>query len=170
MGFRKYLGNALRGFAQTVLDRDDTRVNAEHLVALNDLLSKHATGAIPADLQDLVRHLAKKHVVDSISISQPNGSLLASSQSNGASEVITASALINYVQSEIPKSEVVLIQGVDAWNMLFKFNGKIFTVKAPMHLSSIELRRISNEVESFLEDARHRTVSKPDAAKAGGLL
>ncbi|MDO8624899.1 MAG: hypothetical protein Q7R47_02360, partial [Candidatus Diapherotrites archaeon] len=143
-------------------------VNSEHLVALNDLLSKQSFNTIPSDLRELVSELRKKHVVDSISISQPNGSLLASSDQNGASEVITASALFNYVQSEVPKSEVVLIKGQNVWNMLFKFNGKIFTVKAPMHLTTVELRRISDEVEAFLEKAQKKT---PDAEtkKAQGL-
>ena len=95
-----------------------------------------------------------KHIVDSISISQTNGSLLASSTGNGASEVITASALFNYVQSEIPKSEVVLIKASPSWNMLFKYNSKIFIIKAPMHLTTIELRAISNEVEEFLIRAK----------------
>src|SRR3989344_5830604 len=154
MGVRQFIGNALRGFAQTVLDMDDTRVPQEHLVALQDLLARQAFNQAPSDLKELVEGLRRKHIVDSISISQTNGSLLASSTGNGASEVITASALFNYVQSEIPKSEVVLIKASPSWNMLFKYNSKIFIIKAPMHLTTIELRAISNEVEEFLIRAK----------------
>ncbi len=154
MGVRQMIGNALRGFAQTVLDMDDTEMPKEHLVALQDLLAKQAFNQSPGDLRELVESLRKKHVVDSISISQTNGSLLASSNGNGASEVITASALFNYVQSEIPKSEVVLIKSPSSWDMLFKYNSKIFIIKAPMHLTTIELKVISNEVEAFLAKAR----------------
>ena len=160
MRMRQLIGNALRGFAQTVLDLDDTKVSQDQLVALQDLLSHQSFNQAPADLRGLIESLQIKHQVDSISISQTNGSLLASSQVNGASEGITASALFNYVQSEIPKSEVVLIKAQNSWNMLFKYNSKIFVVRAPMHLTTVELKAISNEVEAFLAKKKESEVTK----------
>lgn len=154
MGVRQFIGNTLRGFAQTVLDSENSPESNEQLVALQDLLSRQQWNRTPADLRQLVLALKDKHLVDSISISQPNGSLLASSTGNGATEVITASALFNYVQAEIPKSEVVLIKAPQAWNMLFNYNDKIFVIKAPSHLTTIELKAISREVEDFLETRR----------------
>lgn len=139
----------LRRFADKVLDRPQPAFSSDQLSALEDLLANRPLDQLPSDLSELVRVLKRKHVVDSISVSQMNGSLLASTNGNGISEAITASALFNYIQSEIPKSEVVLIKS-KAWNMLFQYHGKIFVIKAPASLSTIELRAISKEVEAFL--------------------
>ncbi len=162
MGVRRFLGSAISGFAKSVLDLDDTRVPQEQLSALQDLLARQSFNTIPSDLKELVIHLKQKHVVDSISISETNGSLLASSNAGGVAEVITASALFNYVQSEFPKSEVVMVHTKDSWSMLFKFNGKIFVIRAPSHLTTIELRAISNEVDLFLSERAQKgsSVSK----------
>lgn len=139
----------LRRFADKVLDRPETSFSNDQLSALEDLLANRPTDQLPSDLSELVRVLKRKHVVDSISVSQMNGSLLASTNGNGISEAITASALFNYIQSELPKSEVVLIKSKN-WNMLFQYRGKIFVIKAPASLSTIELKAISKEVEAFL--------------------
>ncbi|MBU0635938.1 hypothetical protein KKE06_02850, partial [Candidatus Micrarchaeota archaeon] len=132
-----------------VLDRPSTAFSRDQLSALEDLLAQKHVQEDAVDLQELVRVLKRKHVLDSLCISQPNGSLLASSEGNGVNESITASALFNYVQSEIPRSEIVLIRS-NTWNMLFKYHGKIFIIKAPASLSTIELKAISKEVENFL--------------------
>lgn len=150
MSKQKGLVAILKGFAEKVLDRNEQPFANDQLNALEDLLAKRQPDETAADLKELVRMLKRKHVVDSISISQMNGSLLASSNGNGVSEAITASALFNYVQSEIPKSEVVLIKSRN-WNMLFRHEGKIFIIRAPASLSTIEMRAISKEVEAFID-------------------
>ncbi len=149
MAKQKGLVAILKSFAEKVLDRNEQPFLNDQLLALEDLLAKKQQEETAGDLKELVRMLKRKHVLDSISISQMNGSLLASSNGNGISEAITASALFNYVQAEIPKSEVVLIKSKN-WNMLFRHNGKIFIIKAPASLSTIEMRAISREVEAFL--------------------
>jgi hypothetical protein len=152
MSKQKGLVAMLKGFAGKVLDRNEQPFVNDQLTALEDLLARKQEEETAADLKELARVLKRKHVLDSISISQMNGSLLASSNGNGVSEAITASALFNYVQSEIPKSEVVLIKSKN-WNMLFRYGGKIFVIKAPTSLSTIEMRAISKEVEAFLNKA-----------------
>lgn len=132
------------------LDRSEPSVASDQLAALEDLLARHSVEINANDLNELVVGLKQKHVVDSISITYPNGSLVASSTGNGVSESITASALFNYVQAEIPESEVVLVKSKD-WHMLFKYHGKIFIVKSPASLTTIEMKVISKEVEAFLQ-------------------
>ena len=150
MGIRKRLSNAFRGFVNLVLDLDTTVVPQEQMNALNDILARHRFNVNAKTLDDLVQVLKKKHLVDEICITQKNGSLLASTENNGVSQAITASALFNYIQSELPKSETVLIKN-HAWNMLFSYGGKIYIVKSPASLSTIELKAISKEIEKFLE-------------------
>lgn len=157
MGLRKRLSSAFRGIANTILDLDTTSVPQEQMNALNDILARHRFNTNAKTLEELVNILKKKHLVDEISVTQKNGSLLVSSAGNGVSQAITASALFNYIQSELPKSETILIKN-HSWNMLFSFGGKIYIVKAPASLTTIELKAISKEVEAFLEK---KTKEKP---------
>lgn len=150
MGLRKGISRALRNFVNLILDLDTTCVPQDQINALNDILARHRFTSNSQTLEEFVHFLKKKHLVDEICVVQKNGSLLASSSGNGVSQAITASALFNYVQSEIPKSDFVLIKN-STWNMLFAFGGKIYLVKAPASLSTVELKAISKEIESFLE-------------------
>ncbi len=149
----------IKGLMDRWLDRPTHSGSSDQLAALEELLAHHTVELQAGNINELVRGLKQKHVVDAICISQPNGSLIASSSENGVSESITASALFNYVQSEIPNSETVLVKSKD-WNMLFKHNGRIFVVKAPASLTTIELKAISREVEEFLS-AKHKKEKEP---------
>lgn len=142
--------NSLKSWSNRWLDRPKKSVHSDQLAALEELLARHAVEINADDINELVVGLKQKHVVDSISITYPNGSLVASSTGEGVSESITASALFNYVQAEIPESEVVLVKSKD-WHMLFKYHGKIFIVKSSANLTTIEMRAISKEVEAFLQ-------------------
>lgn len=150
MGLRKSISRALRNFVSIVLDLDTTSVPQDQINALNDILARHRFNMNAKNIEELVHLLKKKHLVDEICVAQKNGSLIVSSDGNGVSQAITASALFNYVQSEIPKSDFVLIKN-HVWNMLFSFGGKIYVIKAPASLSTIELKAISREIETFLE-------------------
>lgn len=166
MSKQKGLAALLKDFAEKVLDRPVLSFSRDQLTALEDLLARRFVDETAADLKELVHVLKKKHQVDSISISQMNGSLLASSNTNGVNEAITASALFNYVQAEIPKSEVVLIKSKN-WNMLFRHNGRIFIIKAPASLATIEMKAISNEVEAFLQ--KHNAAASSEALSKESL-
>jgi len=159
VGVRKSISRALRNLVNLVLDLDTTEVPQEQINALNDILARHRFNANAKSLEELVHILKKKHLVDEICVTQKNGSLLVSTSSNGVSQAITASALFNYIQAELPKSEVILIKNHD-WNMLFSFGGKIYVVKAPASLTTIELKAISKEIENFLEKKTRENASQ----------
>lgn len=150
MGFRKRLSRAAKRIAEIILDLDTTSVPQEQMHALSDILSRHRFNMNAKTLDDLLHLMKKKHLVDEISITQKNGSLIASTASNGVNQAITSSALFNYIQSELPKSETILIKNHD-WHMMFAYNGKIYVIKAPASLTTIELKAVSKEIEKFLE-------------------
>ncbi len=139
----------LRDFAHRVLDVDDTIVPRSQLALLEDFSSKHRFNTEVSKLDELVKILRHKHLVDSICISTNTGTLLASTNGTGISESVIGTALFNYVSSEVPKSEAVLIKSKD-WFMLLPYNKRIYIVKAPASLSTIELKAIAKEVEEFL--------------------
>jgi hypothetical protein len=65
----------------------------------------------------------------------------------------------------MPKSETVLIKNNNDWSMLFAFGGKIYVIKAPASLSTIELKAISKEIEKFLEKKTNGLLSQRDLEK-----
>ncbi len=145
----------LKKLADRVLDVDSTQLPREQYRAIGGFLEKHRFSTEFEDLKSMVQELKKKHVVDSITVSYNNGSLLVSSDGSSLKEAVVGSALYSYIRSEIPKSETVVIQGSKTWHMLYPFNEKIYIVKSGSALNNIELKAIAREVEQFLEKSRY---------------
>jgi len=140
--------SAIKGLAEKILYVDDTSVARDQLRVLEDYYSKFYFDTNTDDLQELAGILKKKHFVDSICVSQNNGSMIVSTNGQDLNEAVIGTALFNYIQSEIPKSEAVMIKSKD-WFMLYPYEHKIYIVKAPASLSVVELRAIAKDMECF---------------------
>ena len=150
MGLLKTVQLTFRGFAEKVLDIDSTKYPESQFNTVRELLSREEVNISSKNLDELILKLKKKHLVDDISISSPQGSLLVSSAKNGLKEAITGASLFSYINSEIQNSEVILVKSNLFWTMLLNHKGKLYSVKAPSSLTSIELKAIARDVELFL--------------------
>ncbi len=101
-------------------------------------------------MKQFLNELQKKHLVESITISNLNGSALASSNGSGQKDALSGTALFNYINSEMPKSEIVLIKS-HSWKMLIPWNEKIYIITAASDLAKCELESIAKEIEIFLQ-------------------
>ncbi len=152
------LRNALKKFAVKILDVDDTSLPKNHLALLNDFKKKFEFNSTPKNINEFLDLLRKKHLVDSISVASTDGSLISSSNGHGLTESLTGSALFNYLKSELPKSEVMLIKEKN-WFMVFHWSQKLFIVRSPSNLSPIELQVLAKEVEEFIEENKKSLVN-----------
>ncbi len=141
---------ALKNLAQKVLDVDDDNYPLQQMGALEDYLGKFEFNTKNIDeVSDLMKILQKKHFVDSICVASSNGGLLASTNGEDLTQALTGTALLNYVQSEIPKSTALFVKS-NSWYMVFPHKKKIFIIKALDSLSTPELKAIADDVEAFL--------------------
>ncbi len=74
---------------------------------------------------------------------------MASTNGEDLTQALTGTALLNYVQSEIPKSTALFVKS-NSWYMVFPHKKKIFIIKALDSLSTPELKAIADDVEAFL--------------------
>ncbi|PIN85067.1 MAG: hypothetical protein COV47_04150 [Candidatus Diapherotrites archaeon CG11_big_fil_rev_8_21_14_0_20_37_9] len=139
----------LNGFARKVLDLDDTVKPTSHLDLFEDYLGKFSFNTNTNSIEIFLKELKKKHLVDDIVVSSLNGSSIASTNGHAISSAVTGAALYNYVQSEIPKSQSVIIKA-DNWHMIIPYNGKLYIVRASSDLSTIELKALAKEIDKFL--------------------
>jgi len=141
---------AMKAFAEVLLGLDETHVPESQIKAIKDLLSKYKFDVTGKDINKALRILKKKHLVDSILITQKNGSIIATTE-NGSStaEAITGTALWNYIASELPRSETALIK-TNAWHMIMPYKQKIYIIKASSNLTTIELKALVKELEEFI--------------------
>ena len=143
----------LRDFAHKVLDIDDTRLPEGQIRLLKDHMAKYRLQMKEAaSLREMVNFLKRKHLVDSICVSEADGSTVISSNGNDLSEAVTATALFNYISSEVPASEAVMIKANGGWLMLIQSDKKVYAVKAPASLTTTELKALSRDVEKALRD------------------
>jgi hypothetical protein len=140
----------MRGLTRKVLDVEDEFVPRDQMHLLNNFLSRHRFDLNSSSIQELVQNMKKKHLVDNICIVSPNGSIIISTDGNDFSEAIIGSAMFNYVKTELPESETILIKDRESWFMLFPFNEKIYIIRAASDLTTIELKALAKEIESFL--------------------
>jgi len=142
----------LRQFAQKVLDIDDTTQPTAHIKFFEDYLSRHHFDTDTVDVKEFLGTLKRKHLVDEIVVSSLNGSAIASTNGNAVSQAVTGAALFNYIRSEIPKSETIMIRanGTGNWHMIFQLNKKLYLIKASSDLSTLELKALAREIDNFL--------------------
>lgn len=149
MGIRHSIAGLFKGFAAKVIDVDDTALPEEQLNLLSDFLKKHDFEIHSKEIAHIVPILKKKHLVDSILVTNKDGSVVVSSEGNGMREAILGTSLFNYIKSELPKSEGVLIKNKDDWFMLMPYNNLIYIIKSSSDLSTIELKALAKELEKY---------------------
>ena len=143
-----------RNFAERVLGLDNTELPEKQLHAICEILSKHNFNTNTNDLKRFLKVLKKKHLVDLICVARRNGSVIAStSNGNGLKEAITGTAMFNYIKSEMPESETVLVKS-NEWYMLMPYKNKVFIVRAPASLSTVEFNALAKEVEEKLSEGK----------------
>ncbi len=138
-------------FAEAILDLDTTSPPVSQIKLLEDYLKKFEFDTNTKDVKEFLGVLKKKHLVDDIVVADLNGSSIASVNGKGVSTAVSGAALFNYVSSEIPGSEAILVKSSkNAWSIVFVFNGKLFIVKASSDVSSVELKALAREIEDYL--------------------
>ena len=140
----------LRRFAEKILDVDDTVEPIAQLKFLEDYSGKLVFDTETSNTIEFLKVLKKKHLVDEIVVCTPNGSSIASTNGNAVSQSITGAALFNYVKSELPKSETIMVKSNGGWQMIFALNKKLYIVKAASDLSNVELKALGKEIDKFL--------------------
>ncbi len=141
----------LMRFAERILDVDETIEPTAHIRFLEDYSGKMVFDTNTGDIIEFLKALKKKHLVDEIVVSTLNGSAIASTNGHSVSQAITGAALFNYVKSELPKSETVLVKS-NGWHMLFVFNKKLYMVRAASDLSNVELKALAKEIDRFIAE------------------
>ncbi|VVC00593.1 Uncharacterised protein [uncultured archaeon] len=136
-------------FAEKILDVDDTVEPVAHVKYLEDCMSRAPFDTDTDDAIKFLKALKRKHLVDEIVVSTLNGSAIASTNGDSVSQAITGAALFNYVKSELPRSEVVMVRS-NGWHMIFTMNKKLYIVKAAADLSTVEMKALGKEIDRFL--------------------
>lgn len=147
----------LKQFAEKVLDVDETTQPTAHIKFFEDYLHRYNFNTNTDNVKSFLATLKNKHLVDDIVVSSLNGSAIASVNGNAVSQAVTGAALFNYVKSEIPKSEAIMIRsnGTGGWHMIFQLNRKLYIIKASSDLSTLELKALAREIDNFL--MRHQS-------------
>ncbi len=148
------ISQAAKSIASKLLAFDDTAVPVDQINTLNDLMTKHKISFKESqDLGDLLTFMKRKHLIESVTITREDGSMIVSSEGNGFHEAITGAAMLNYVKSELPESKSILVKGKDGWMMIIPHEKKIYIVKATSNLEHLELRALAKEIEQHLKKA-----------------
>lgn len=140
----------LKKFAEKILDVDDTSKPESQLRLLEGYSERFKFEYDLSDIDNFLKVLKKKHLVDEIVVSTLHGSAIGSTNGDSVSQAVSSAALFNYVKSELPKSEALIVKS-NGWHMIFNYGKKLYIVKASSNLNMVELKALAREIESFLE-------------------
>jgi len=140
----------MKSLASKVLDTEQDSLNSQYRL-LKEASKNSRYDLDVQELKELIKVLKEKHAVESIIVAYSNGSLLASSNGSELKDAVTGTALLSYINSEIPKSQAVFIQKAQGWYMLYPHGKKVYIVHAASNLHSVELRAIAQDLEKFLK-------------------
>ena len=146
--------NFLSGFfvklAAKIIAVDDTVVPREQLRLLEDMLKTQQTELRGRNARKLLHCVARKHLVNSITVLRTNSKLVFSSSGNGTKEAEAATSLFRFLNDGSAKPDAIAVKRSNEWSMLFPLNGKIFVVRANSSLSTVELKAITRDIESVV--------------------
>jgi len=141
-----------RGVAGTILDLDDTSLPKEQFELISAYPAKFKFDTSVRELEELLKIMRKKHLVDSLTVVEKDGSILASSNGTSFSEGVKASALLNYINSEMPQSSAIMIKA-GSWYMLYPYAGRIYIIRAHSNLTTVEMKILAKEIELFFSNS-----------------
>ncbi|MCD6434191.1 MAG: hypothetical protein J7L14_01105 [Candidatus Diapherotrites archaeon] len=146
MGVRKLFRNTI----MRLLAIEDLTPPEEQLKALNDLIAKYDIKITSQSSRRILQDLKRRHLVDSIIVSDNNGNLLLSTETNGLKDAIIASSVFQYATTEFRRSNFFFLKDNKGWVMFFTHNKRLFIVRAQSNLEPVELKALAKDVEKYL--------------------
>jgi len=143
--------NLLSLFAAKVLGFDKTELPKQQFAMIQDVLANYKVPVRGNEAKELLGCLKRKHLVNSISLRQPKKGLVFSSSGNGSTEVKSGESILDYVNKNFVKTDVLTMRTEKEWVMLLPSSIGTFVVKANSSLSPIELRVLAKDVEKTLK-------------------
>ena len=137
-------------FAAKIIAVDDTVVPYEQLSLLHDMLKVQEIELDGKDAKKMLSALAQKHLVNDITVVKSNSRLVFSSTGNGVKEAENAVSLVKFLNGNSGKPDAISVKRDHQWSVLMPANGKLFIVKSNSHLSTVELKAITKDIEGAL--------------------
>lgn len=146
--------NFLSLFAAKVLGFDKTEVPKQQFALIQDVLANYHVPVRGKEAKELLSCLKRKHLVNSITLRQPKKGLVFSSSGNGSTESRSGESILDFVNKNFAKTDVLAMRTEKEWVMLLPSSAGIFVVKANSPLSPIELRVLAKDVEKTLKNKK----------------
>ena len=128
-----------------ILNIEDTADTA----SLSSLLEYRQINLSSKNLDDFLLKLRRKHLVNHIVVTDTSGIVIGSTEKD-LKEGFKSAAMYNYINSEFNSLSIILIES-KGWQIIFKFNDKVYFIKANDSLSRIEVQALINDLENYLK-------------------
>jgi len=119
------------------------------IASLSSLLEYRKINLSSKDLDDFLMKLRRKHLVNHIIVTNTNGIVIGSTEKD-LKEGFKSAAMYNYINSEFNNLSIILIES-KGWQIIFKFNDKVYFIKANDSLSKIEVQALINDLENYMK-------------------
>lgn len=139
-------------FAAKVLGFDDTALPEQQFAMIQDVLANSKVKVQGKEAKQLLLCLKRKHLVNSIT--RMREGLVFSSSGNGEAESKSGKEILNFVNENFDKTDVITMRTEREWVMLMPMQGSLYVVRANSTLSTVELKALASEIEAVLKKSR----------------
>jgi len=138
-------------FAAKVLAFDDTALPEQQFAMIQDVLANNKVKVQGSEAKELLACLKRKHLVNSITLRRMKQGLVFSSSGNGETESKSGAQILDFVNANFDRTDVVTMRTEKEWVMLLPLQETLYIVRANSTLSTVELRALANEIETVLK-------------------
>ena len=129
---------------------DDERL--DRMTYLHELLYVPAQKRLqPSKTRKYFTQLTDDFTVSSLTCAKTDGSIVASSKQDAFSDAIKGSSLYEFVLSEEPSTNFILIKGAEKVKAFFPSNGNLFLVEATGNITPVEVKALAEQAKKGLE-------------------
>lgn len=144
----KAINGLLTKLSNKILDLEDEEQPKE----LQSLLEFRAINLSSKNLDDFLFKLRQKHLVNHIIVTDLSGIVIGSTNKD-LKEGFKSAAMYNYINSEVDDLSIILIES-KGWQIIFKYNQKVYFIKANDSLTRIEVQALVTDLENYLKFIR----------------
>lgn len=139
-------------FRKAVRKKSLDEEHVERMTYLHELLYVPAQARLkPSKTRTYFNQLVDDFTVSSVTCAKIDGSIIASSKQDAFSDAIKGSSLYEFILSEEPSTNFVLLKGGDKVKALFPSNGNLFLVEATGNITPVEVKALAEQARKGLE-------------------
>ncbi|MCD6230159.1 MAG: hypothetical protein J7K00_05185 [Candidatus Diapherotrites archaeon] len=148
--------NSIVSFSYRVLKLEDQQeMDSERDLLLKEFISLKTRYFEPKAMQQLPDYVRKKHLINSLTFTKRDGTVIMSTEEDAFKGAMVGSSLFKYLLSELPDSRYLMVKR-ENWHIVYAKKEYLIVIEANDVLASIEIEAIAKDIEKHINKLEYK--------------